>query len=76
MGATDIRQLIGRNARRLRTAAGLTQDGLAERTGLSTAYISEIERGQANPSAVVMAELAQALGVDIRDLLKPEAGPG
>jgi transcriptional regulator with XRE-family HTH domain len=55
----------------LREVSGLTQDGLAERTGLSTAYISEIERGIANPSAVVMAELAQALGVDVRELLAP-----
>ena len=65
MAAIDIRQLIGRNVRQLRAAAGLTQDGLSERTGLSAAYISEIERGQANRSAVVLAELAQALRVDI-----------
>lgn len=71
MESADIRLIVGRNIRRLRTAAGLTQESLAAKTGLSSVYISGIERGGRNPSAVVMAELAQALGVDVRELLNP-----
>lgn len=37
-----------RNAARLRKAAGLTQEQLAERSGLSQQYISGLERDSAN----------------------------
>ena len=71
MARPDIRALVGGNVRRLRNVAGLTQEALAEKTGLSSVYISEIERGRRNPSVLVMAEIAHALGADVRDLLKP-----
>lgn len=75
MENADIRLLIGRNVRRLRTSAGFTQESLAAKTGLSSVYISGIERGGRNPSAVVMAEISQALGVDVRELLDPGSAP-
>jgi transcriptional regulator with XRE-family HTH domain len=71
MARPDIRALVGKNVRRLRTSAGVTQEVLAEKTGLSSVYISEIERGRRNPSILVMAEIAHALGADVRELLKP-----
>ena len=71
MGTTcDVRLLVGHNLRRLRLAAGFTQEALAENTGLSVAYISGIERGVRNPSIVVMAELAQGLNVEVQELLR------
>ena len=69
MESGDVRQTVGFNVRRLRVAAGLTQDSLAGSTGLSAVYISGIESGRRNPSAVVMSELAHALGIDVRELL-------
>ena len=45
----DMRKLVGRNAARLREAAGLTQEQLAERAGLSQQYISNLEKGDATP---------------------------
>jgi transcriptional regulator with XRE-family HTH domain len=71
MATLNVRLLVGRNLRRLRAAARLTQEALSEKTGISVVYISGIERGQRNPSVVVMFELAQALGADVRDLLDP-----
>ena len=41
----DMRKLVGRNAARLRDAAGLTQEQLAVRAGMSQQYISDLERG-------------------------------
>jgi transcriptional regulator with XRE-family HTH domain len=70
----DMRRLVGRNAARIRTAKGLTQEALAERSGFSQQYLSGLERGRRNPTIVTLYELAQALGVDYLDLLRPE-GP-
>ncbi len=59
----DMRALVGENIRRVRLAAGMTQEELAERSGFSQQYISSLERGRRNPTIVSIYELAQALGV-------------
>lgn len=46
----------------LRQAAGLTLDLLAERSGVSRAMISKIERGETSPTAALLARLVSALG--------------
>ncbi len=55
--------------RKLRTAAGLSQEQLAERAGLHWTYISGIERGRRNPGLNNLGRLATALGVSLPDLL-------
>jgi predicted ATPase/DNA-binding XRE family transcriptional regulator len=47
--------------KRLRRAAGLTQEQLAERAGYSVSYISQLERGQRQPLLATAALLATAL---------------
>jgi transcriptional regulator with XRE-family HTH domain len=59
----DMRKLVGVNLRSARTAAGLTQEELADRSGFSQQYISELENGRRNPTIVSIYELAQALGI-------------
>lgn len=44
----------------------LTQQELAERSGVGQAEISRIERGQSNPTVSTLAGLTRALGVSIR----------
>lgn len=68
----DMRKLVGRNVRRLRLAAGMTQEQFAERSGFSQQYISDLERGRRNPTIVSLFELAQALGATPVDLLATE----
>jgi transcriptional regulator with XRE-family HTH domain len=68
----DMRQLVGRNARRLRLARGLSQERLSELSGLTQQYISDLERGRRNPTVVTLFELAQALGATPTDLISPE----
>lgn len=58
-----MRRLVGENVRRLRLAAGLTQEQLAERSGLSQQYLSDLERGLRNPTIVSLWEIAAPLGV-------------
>jgi transcriptional regulator with XRE-family HTH domain len=68
----DMRKLVGRNAARIRKEKGLTQEQLAERSGLSQQYLSGLERGQRNPTIVTVYELSVALGVSHTELLKAE----
>jgi transcriptional regulator with XRE-family HTH domain len=68
----DMRKLVGRNAARLRAEAGLTQEQLAERSGLTQQYISDLERGKSNPTIVTLYELATALGVSQVELVRED----
>ncbi len=66
---TDMRHLVGENVKRLRLAAGLTQEQFAERSGFSQQYISDLERGRRNPTVVSLYELAQALRAEVVELI-------
>lgn len=68
----DMRKLVGSNTARIRKELGLTQEELAEKSGLSQQYISGLENGLRNPTIVTVYELATALGVSHLDLLAPD----
>lgn len=67
----DMRKLVGDNCARIRKDCGLTQEQLAECSGFSQQYISDLERGKRNPTIVTIYEIAQALGVSHLDLVTP-----
>jgi len=68
----DMRRLVGRNVRKIRKAKGLTQEVLAEVSGVSQQYVSDLERGRRNPSVITLYVLAQAMGVSHVDLVLPD----
>lgn len=68
----DMRRLVGRNVARIRRKKGLTQEQVAERSGLSQQYISGLEAGRRNPTVVTVFEIAQALETDHLALLAPD----
>lgn len=59
---------LGRRVRELRVQRGWTQEELAARAGKHWTYIGGIERGERNPTVLVLADVARALSVGIRDL--------
>ncbi|MBX8800707.1 helix-turn-helix domain-containing protein [Pseudochrobactrum asaccharolyticum] len=69
----DIRKLVGDNFGRARKAKGLTQEQVAERSGFSQQYLSDLERGRRNPTVVSVYELAMALDVNYLELLKQDS---
>jgi transcriptional regulator with XRE-family HTH domain len=66
----DPRKLLGDAIRKRRRALGLTQEQLAEKADLHWTYISGIERGQKNVSIVNLHQIAIALKLRVRDLVK------
>ena len=70
--AADARHL-GRRIHELRLRRDWTQDALAERAGVSKAMISKVERGENNPTLVVAAKIAAALGLTMSQLIGADA---
>lgn len=52
-----------------RTALGISQEELAERSGLHRTYISDIERGARNPTLKTLSRLAVALEMSASQLV-------
>jgi transcriptional regulator with XRE-family HTH domain len=60
-----------------RKARGLSVSALAEGAGVSRAMIAKVERGDAQPTAVLLARLAGALGITLSELVaRAEDGGG
>jgi transcriptional regulator with XRE-family HTH domain len=60
---------FSRLVKELRDAAGITQQELATRAGLSISLVTQIEQGsKADPKLSTLHALAQALGVDVAAL--------
>ena len=66
--SNPILQAFGSNTRRLRLKRTLTQEQLAELSGLHPNYISGIERGERNLSLINIVRLTRALQCRISDL--------
>jgi transcriptional regulator with XRE-family HTH domain len=56
---------IGERVRTLRMDSNLTLDQLASASGVSRAMISRIERGEASPTASLLARICSALGLSL-----------
>jgi transcriptional regulator with XRE-family HTH domain len=66
---------VGATLQRLRLARGLTLEDLSRIAGVSKSMLSQIEREKANPTIAITWRLANALGVQIGELLSSEVRP-
>jgi len=66
----DWRAIVGSNVRSARQKAGLTQEQVALEAKIDLTYMGGIERGRRNPTVLVLARIAEALGIETADLLK------
>jgi transcriptional regulator with XRE-family HTH domain len=66
----DIRLLFGKNVRRFRTQAQLSQEELGARLDADQAYVSRLEAGQINVTIDTLASVAKALMVTPASLLE------
>lgn len=67
----SARDRVAANIRRLRKEKELSQEELAEVAEFHRTYVSQLERCVTNISIDGLERLAQALEVDITELLKP-----
>ncbi len=65
---TYARLRVASNLRRVREAAGLSQEDLAIRAGFHRTYVSQIERAVNNATIDNICRLAELLGVDVHEL--------
>lgn len=61
-------ETIGPRLRATRRAKGVSQDALAEKTGVAVTTIIRIEQGKAKPKLETVWKFAEALGVDPKHL--------
>jgi len=54
----------------LRERRGMTQEQLAEKSGVSRTYLARLETGRQDPTLSTLEKLATALKVDVAKLLK------
>lgn len=67
---------IGSRLREARNMVKLTQEQLAEKVGIGTTYISDIERGAKFPSLSMFINIVDALGVSSDYILRGEIEAG
>ena len=61
---------FGQNVSRLRSAAQLTQEALAEKAQISTRYLQFVEAGRYTPTVKVAAHLRRALDCSWEELCR------
>jgi CheY-like chemotaxis protein/DNA-binding Xre family transcriptional regulator len=70
MTTVDLKLRVANAIKEQRNALGISQEELAARAGLHRTYVSELERGERNPSITSIEKLAQALEVSFTRLFE------
>lgn len=66
---------IGKNIKRIRENAGMSQYDLAKKLNVSQAAVSQFENGKNPPKIDTLLKIASALHVDINNLLEDTGSP-
>jgi len=64
-----LREILGKNIRKIRTKKGISQEDLAFMCGLHRTYISDIERATRNVAVDNIEKIASALSIKASILL-------
>jgi len=66
----QLRETLGRKVRERRLSLAMSQRDLAEAAGIRQALVSEIERGEANPTLDSVLRIATTLEVSFAELFE------
>jgi transcriptional regulator with XRE-family HTH domain len=69
----DIVNTLAANIRYYRNRSGWSQLDLADKINISVTFLSSLETGKTWASPATLAKLATAFGIEVYELLKPEA---
>ena len=67
---TDILFVLGSNIRKIRKEFGWTQADLAEKSGISVPFMTQIELGRKSASLEVVQNIAAALNISYNQLFE------
>ena len=70
----DLQRTLGENLLGYRSARGLSQEAFADTVKVHRTYMGGIERGERNITLKSLERIAQEIGMDPVDLLRPAAG--
>ena len=66
----ELVSILGKHLQQLRKERDLTLEQLAQKSGVSRSMLSQIERGQANPTFGTLWNLSHALGLEMSELVE------
>lgn len=69
--ANSTKEIFRQNLKFYRNKLNLTQEQLSERSGISSDYLSEIERGKRTPSFKRLDLIASSLKIEVYKLFLP-----
>jgi len=67
-----LRSVLPNRIRTFRNSKNWTQERLAEEIDVHATYISRIESGQKLPTSIIICKIADALGINVYELLMEE----
>lgn len=65
----NLRSELAVKLRQARETCGLSQEALALAAEVDRTYVSQLERGVANPSLLIICRVAEALGLELAIVL-------
>lgn len=65
-GFEQLLDRLGEEMKALRLSAGLSQEALALAADVDRTYVSQLERGVANPSLIILHRISKVLGKEIQ----------
>jgi len=69
-GQVTVLNKLAKRIRFLRTERRMTQEVLAEKSGLHPTLVGKIERASCNPSLITLDKITRGLGLPLYELLK------
>jgi len=66
----DINKQLGMRIKYLRSLKKWSQEDLALEAGVNKNYLSDLERGERNPTIKVLEKIARAFGMTLEQLFK------
>ena len=66
----DINKKIGVRIRHMRESTGMVRDEFSEKVGISSQFLTDIERGRTGPSLTTLCKICDVLGVSTDSILR------
>ena len=70
---TKILEKFGKTLRRKRREANYSQEEFAEKLGIHRTYMSFLERGQRNPSLIMLFKISRVIKIKLSELFEFDA---